>query len=480
MSGLVAAGNPATAEAAKEILARGGNAVDAAVAACFAAFVAEPLLASAGGGGLLLASLPDREPVAVDFFPHAPGLAGPVREADLDFVPVEVNFGPARQTFHVGRGTAAAPLALPGLALAAKEFGTLPLCALAAPAVSLAETGVRVTRETADVFALLRPILARDQDTCALYSVNGHLPHAGDTLYMPQLAASLEAFAARQGFDAETRLLIAEAFGPVNGGQLTMADLAAAVPRIVSPRKLHLGEYEIFTSPHIGGGLVAHIARRIAELEAAHDTDHSEHEAVRLVARASREGHAARADYSLLGGTTHISVADGRGGVASVTLTNGEGCGHLIPGTGIQMNNFLGEEDLNPRGFHQHAAGDGLPTMIAPTLARGPGGLFALGSGGANRIRSVVAQVLRRALRGDSLSDAVLAPRVHAEDEQVWIELADRSEPEVVVEALEQVFEQVHTFDGRAFFFGGVQIVTEHADGRLEGFADPRRGGAVR
>jgi len=162
-----------------------------------------------------------------------------------------------------------------------------------------------------------------------------------------------------------------------------------------------------------------------------------------------------------------------------MTLTNGEGSGHCIPGTGIQLNNFLGEEDLNPGGFHEFDAGAPLPSMIAPTIVRSDAGVLALGSGGANRIRSVVSQVLYRvAFQSVPLEDAVMAPRVHAEEREVWVELADRDHPERIVAKLEEAFGSVYTFPFRAFFFGGVHAVFARGD-QVTGIGDPRRGGAV-
>src|SRR5690606_5047959 len=174
------------------------------------------------------------------------------------------------------------------------------------------------------------------------------------------------------------------------------------------------------TSPRLGGRLVAMIMEELALGSIADD----EAEEVLRRARASRSGHRARTGLpAARGSTTHISVVDQAGGAASVTLTSGEGCGHVVSGTGVHINNFLGEEDLNPTGFHLHRPGDALPTMIAPTIAvHRDGRVIALGSSGANRIRSAVSQVLHAIVRCQlPIEQAVAAPRVHGEDQGVWV-----------------------------------------------------------
>src|SRR4029077_2656932 len=124
-----------------------------------------------------------------------------------------------------------------------------------------------------------------------------------------------------------------------------------------------------------------------------------------------------RAAGDLLGSTTHISVLDGGGMCASVTCSNGSGSGVLVPGTGVILNNMLGEEDLNPLGFHAIAPGRRVPSMMAPTVVRRDGEIeLGLGSAGSNRIRSAIVQTAVRAVeQGMSAGEAVRAPRLHFE-----------------------------------------------------------------
>jgi gamma-glutamyltranspeptidase/glutathione hydrolase len=197
----------------------------------------------------------------------------------------------------------------------------------------------------------------------------------------------------------------------------------------------------------------------------------------RLAARFLDQARRAGADR--LGSTTHITAVDGDGRCASVTCSNGTGSGLVVPGTGVHVNNMLGEEDLNPHGFHRQPAGRRMPSMMSPTVVLADGGLEAgLGSGGSNRIRSAILQTIVR-LVGDRLDveTAVVAPRVHFEGGSV------QAEPGIDEGALERLagrgYEVVRWPD-RNVFFGGVHAVArDPRTGAMSGAGDPRRGGAV-
>ena len=179
---------------------------------------------------------------------------------------------------------------------------------------------------------------------------------------------------------------------------------------------------------------------------------------------------------SQLGSTTHISVLDGDGRACAVTCTNGEGSGVIVPGTGIHLNNMMGEEDLSPLGFFTHPPGRRLPSMMAPTVVERDGEvLLALGSAGSNRIRSAILQVILAVIdRGLSLVDAVEAPRVHWEAGTVY------AEPGADADALAAAGYEVALFESLNVFFGGAQAVRrDPVSGDMVGAGDPRRGGAV-
>jgi gamma-glutamyltranspeptidase/glutathione hydrolase len=475
MPGVVAAGQRDTAEAGAEILRIGGNPVDAAIAACAAAFVAEPLLCSAGGAGIMTVAMDGAEPLVIDFFSDMPGL-GLGSAGERDFQAVHIDFGSARQVFHVGRASAAVPGILPGLAAAHAHLGSLPLSELVAPAIRLARDGVPVSIETAYTFKLLWDLLQVNPETMRALAGDTR-PQLGSVLRNLELAETLHAFGATGRMpDRMIEGLLSE-FGPARGGLITEDDVRNYRPRIGPPVLETIGDWTICLPPSPGGRLAMLVTHTLAqEAPRADEAD----EIVRL-ARASQTAHAARGRGTWLGSTTHISVLVPGIGAAAVTITSGEGCAHLVPGTGVHLNNFLGEEDLNPHGFHLHRPGARLPTMIAPSVAlRGQTPCLALGSGGSNRIRSIVGEVLyRRVVAGADLPAAVAAPRVHAEDDAVWLEMGGLRDPAAVHAALAASFGTVYAFPGRDFFFGGVHSVDFDTAGALHGVGDLRRGGVA-
>jgi gamma-glutamyltranspeptidase/glutathione hydrolase len=149
-----------------------------------------------------------------------------------------------------------------------------------------------------------------------------------------------------------------------------------------------------------------------------------------------------------------------------------------VPGTGVHLNNMLGEADLNPHGYHRHPPGRRIPSMMAPTIVlRDDKPEIALGSAGSNRIRSAILQTIINVVdHGMAASDAVEAPRVHFEDGVV------DAEPGVdpdALEALERDGWTVERWAARNLYFGGVQAVArDPSTGELSGGGDPRRGGA--
>ena len=176
-------------------------------------------------------------------------------------------------------------------------------------------------------------------------------------------------------------------------------------------------------------------------------------------------------------GTTHISIIDGDGNTASLTLSNGEGSGYIAPGTGVMLNNMLGEEDINPRGFHQWPPDTRLCSMMAPSLAVGlEGVLTALGSGGSNRLRTAILQVLVNVLDfGQTLDHAVTAPRIHFERDLLSVEPG--FDP-ALIDALARNFPETQRWQELNLFFGGVHAVSFNpADGQFQAAGDPRRGG---
>ncbi len=177
------------------------------------------------------------------------------------------------------------------------------------------------------------------------------------------------------------------------------------------------------------------------------------------------------------GSTTHVSAIDADGGMASLSSSNGSGSGVVLPGTGILLNNMMGEEDLNPAGFGRIAPGTRMTSMMAPSLLLRDGEpVIALGSAGSNRLRSAILQtVVNMVDCGLGAEAAVRRPRVHPEGDGVDVE---GGVPEEAVRALAGDGHRLRRWGDVNLFFGGVSAVARGAGG-LEGAGDPRRGGAA-
>jgi gamma-glutamyltranspeptidase/glutathione hydrolase len=172
--------------------------------------------------------------------------------------------------------------------------------------------------------------------------------------------------------------------------------------------------------------------------------------------------------------TTHLSCVDGDGLAVSITASMGYGSGLVVPGTGIPMNNTLGEPELNPRGFHALVPGERLVSSMSPTVVSSEeGGLISLGSPGASRIPTAILQTVINVVDfGMSLEEAVLAPRFHAEDDLFAYEAGART-------AELDGYERVLSYETPNMYFGGVNAVRRTPAGRFEAAADPRRSGGT-
>jgi gamma-glutamyltranspeptidase / glutathione hydrolase len=486
--GVVAAGHPLTAEAGARVLREGGNAVDAAVGAVLTSFVTESPLTGLGAGGYMLVHTGSEE-VVLDFFVAAPGADGIERRSEL--VPIPVHFTPtAIQIFHVGAASCGVPGTAAGLAAALKRFGTVPLDELAAPPARLAREGVVINAEQAYFVRILAPILTHYEEAAEIYAPEGDLLIEGDTFRFPALGDALERLGA-EGAAPFYRGEVAAAISDwvlERGGTLANADLAAYEPIFREPVAAGFAGRRVLSNPPPSSGGIL-IAYALELLERAEDTGLEQVVEAMEAAQNARteefldglaeEGFAKRFLADRLGSTTHITAVDAEGRCASVTCSNGTGSGLVVPATGVHVNNMLGEEDLNPLGFHGHPAGRRLPSMMSPTVVLRGGELEAgLGSGGSNRIRSAVLQtILRLVVDGLDAPGAVLAPRVHFEAGAVQ---AEPGVDEAALQRLEQRGYQVVRWSELNVFFGGVHAVARDPDtGELRGGGDPRRGGAV-
>lgn len=508
---MVAAGHRLSARAGAQALARGGGAVDAVCAAAFAAAVAESPLTGPGAGGFLLVRSPAGETALLDFFVAAPGLGPHGRRLDpgtLDSFTVP--FGGADQVFHIGPASVAVPGMVAGLGEAVRRFGRLSLSEVVAPAVSLAREGVVLTRETGYLHQILADMLTATPAAAAVYAPGGHLLGPGERVRFPDLAETL-VHLGETGPSTMHDGPLAEALVAhmaASGGYVTAEDLRAYRVLDRTPLRFAYRDTTVLTNPppSSGGALIA-AALAVME-EGARPTSEAEH--YRAVTRAGVAANALRDETFLAdlheedcmerlwarrtargrdegpgegetrkpaGSTTHVSAIDADGGMASLSSSNGSGSGVVLPGTGILLNNMMGEEDLNPAGFGHLAPGTRMTSMMAPSLLlRGGEPVIAVGSAGSNRLRSAILQTVVNMVDGGlDAEEAVRRPRVHPEGEGVDVE---GGVPEEAVAALAADGHRLRRWGEVNLFFGGVSAVARGADG-LEGAGDPRRGGAA-
>jgi gamma-glutamyltranspeptidase/glutathione hydrolase len=285
------------------------------------------------------------------------------------------------------------------------------------------------------------------------------------------------------------------------GGLLTREDLAAYHVVERSPASVRYRGREVLTNPppSSGGILIADALGILERFEGPHD-DFVVAEVIASTNRArdeefllglATEGYleqflakealdsVATEVRSRLGNTTHIAVLDADGTCASVTCSNGSCSGVVVPGTGMHLNNMLGEQDLNPFGYHRHEPGARVPSMMAPTVVLRDGRPeIALGSAGSNRIRSAIVQTIIAVIdHGLPAQEAVSRPRLHVEGTEV------EAEPGVDNAALDELEGKgwaVRRWSEQNLYFGGVQAVARNPEtGALTGGGDPRRGGVA-
>jgi len=438
--GAIAAGHPLSARAGAEVLAAGGNAVDACLTAAFVAAVVEGPLTGPAGGGFMLVARPDEEPVVLDcFFAVPTEPLGELEEVVIDFEDA------GTQIFHVGPGSVAVPGLVAGLEEAHRRYATLEWDVVLGPALELARTGrVPVDESRAFLHAILREILLRSDAGMRVYGDAAHVA-------TEELVATLERV--RDTGRAAVQELVPE----------LAADIAAYEVAARAPLAGELLGLTVLTTPppSRGGSIVLEILESL--------TAHGE-PGLDDMARAVSTAYE-RSWQGVLTGTTHISVVDADGTAVGLSSTLGSGSGIFRGGT--QLNNMLGEVDVIGGGTR--SPGERLPSMMTPTVVLDSGRpRLVLGSAGSVRLAGAIAQVAWRALGGAPIAEAIDAPRLHAEGTTLHLE---GGRPDEEIQRLPGSWEVVR-WGGQNLFFGGVQAVVRYPDGTLAAAGDPRRGGA--
>jgi gamma-glutamyltranspeptidase/glutathione hydrolase len=484
MRGAIAAGHPLTAQAGARVLEDGGNAVDAAVAAALVSWVAESPLTGPGAGGFMLVHRArDHSTRVLDFFTAVPGLGA--RRPRADLISVDVDFtSSSTQVFHIGAGSVAVPGAPLGLEEAHRTFGRLPWRDLFAPSIDLARDGVELNRPQAYLHGILDVILRHSEASRAIYDHDGSRFRVRETFAIPDLVSTLEALresGARELYrGAIAQRLVAHV--QAEGGIITKRDLAEY--RVVRRRPVRTDfrgqEFLSNPPPSAGGTLIAYGLGLLDDVGAPGSA-----EAIDALARVMR----AQADVSarprprlsklleeravVTSGTTHISVVDGDGNAVALTASTGSGSGVVVPGTGIHLNNMLGEFSL-PR---EPRPGSRLSSGMSPSLVLRDGRpRLVVGSAGSLRLRGAVMQVIVNVVQhGLSVREAIDRPRVHLDGSTLNCEGGhDPGE----LEKLEQMGWDLVRWRARNLYFGGAAAVEVRDAGALAAAGDPRRGGA--
>ena len=492
----MASGHPAVSAAGAAVLSAGGNAFDASVAAGFAGTVAEPALTSLGGGGFLLAfeGTSSRSTI-FDFFVDTPGRGRANAALEPHFVPITIHFTESNQIFNAGRGSVAVPGTLKGLLHVHEQLGRLPLRDVLEPAVSLAREGIRLNHHQAHFLEILNPIMCLTPDSRALYSRDGAPFAAGELWRNPELANFLETLPDNRGADFyEGRLAERIEREMRDDGLLTAEDLASY--RVIERTPIEVGyrghRFLSNPSPSFGGALLT-VSLTLLETQPLTELAWGSPEHLALLVALQTEvdrlrgsGCLAASDLApeapsqsvhrlrqAIRGTTHVCVSDAEGNVASMTNSNGEGSGCVVPKTGIMLNNMMGEDDLHPDGFHASPPGERVASMMSPSVVlRDERPYLALGSGGSKRIRSAILQVLTQVIDfSRALEPSVAAPRIHWDGTTLQIEPGFAPE---TIAALAQRW-PVNVWRACDVYFGGVHALMPG----LCGAADSRRGGAV-
>jgi len=498
----VAATGTTALDAALEVAADGGNAVDAAIAAAMTGMSTEPGIVSLMGGAFVSIWPAGGDPVVVDGNVEMPGRGLDPSRFGGGIRHVSTNYG-GGVTMAAGHGSVANSGAMQGLSLAQELHGRLPWSRLVEPSVRACRDGHPIGASAALYLGIVRDSLfAEDAEAYALVSRADRSPlQAGDVVQNSDLADILELLGA-QGPSLFTsgavgRVLVDEM--ERGGGLITREDLLAYEPVVRTPTMRRLGPWQVALNPppSVGGPMLAVMLGELARGGSWSWLDVIEIQRKVLSYRLSvhdrstdllKDGQVlleAVERYGLPGlptsaSTAHVSAVDADGTACAITMSSGYGAGMVVPGTGILLNNALGEPELNRLGLHALAPGTRLASNMAPTTARHESGAaLAIGSPGADRITTALMQVLGRSLlHGVDLAAAIDAPRLHVRFLEDGSPLVEHEPDAAIDEAVAASGLSANAFPDRHMYFGGVGAALG-SGGSLQAAGDSRREAAV-
>jgi gamma-glutamyltranspeptidase / glutathione hydrolase len=444
----VAAGHSETAAAGAEVLARGGSAADAAVAAALVSCVAETVMTGLLGGGHAV------------YFDAASGtvrnldcfVAVPSGEGAAPLESLQVEFGDELVHYAIGASSCAVPGLPAGLDALWRAYGRLPWPDLVEPALQLARTGVAMPKAHVACLAMLAPVMTM-REGAALYAPGGELLAEGDLLRQPGLVAALELVRDEGAASVYTGSIAASLLDLIatRAGSITADDLAAYTAVWSEPADCGFADRQIRTRAGLSG-----LPELLALFDPAGGSD--------ALLEALEHG------TTIDGHTTNLTVVDADGNACVLTSSLGLGSGDWLPGLDLHLNSMLGETDLLREPLRPGAR---MASMMAPTLVFDPDGLeLALGAAGGTRLRTALAGVLVAVVHDGAAPQAAIdRPRFHPANGLVN---AEPGVDERWLVSLEARGRSVRRWSALHHYFGGVSAI-----GRTGAGADPRRSGAV-
>jgi gamma-glutamyltranspeptidase/glutathione hydrolase len=470
--------------AAERIASIGGSVVDVAIVAVLTAMCTEPGVCAPGGGGFLTIDIPHNDPVVIDGYLAQPGKGFHDEPIGTE---IWMEYGGGMSTI-VGPGSIAVPGAFAGMEMASNMFGKAPWVELMEAVAVTVEHGFPLGRAAYNYLVhSAEPIFSSDPAARSALFKDGALKAIGDLVVFENLGSTLR-YIGEEGSEVlymgDLGKAIVEDLES-RGGQLTRTDLESyrAITRTPLSMELKDWRFELNPPPAIGGVTVALALNDAANSEldgprAWVDALVSAFQ-VRLEDLQIGDGFGSAAESVLVRAglrspsTVSIAAVDGEGGAVAGTFSAGYGSGVTPGGTGLMMNNGMGEAELSPRGLTATSPGLRMMSNMAPTVARHDSDVFAIGSPGADRITSALVVTLESLLGGMGLDGAVEHPRVHPEFGDWGVRIA--AEPGLDLAHLPY---DIRWFDELHMFFGGVNGAALEG-GKLHGHSDSRRGGAV-
>ncbi|MCB9091533.1 MAG: gamma-glutamyltransferase [Halobacteriovoraceae bacterium] len=501
----IAADAPSTVAAGVRIAEQGGNAADIALCCAITATLTEVLMCSLGGSAFISIKKPGAEPVVYDGCDAMPTVSNEVKEGKKkSWKTVHLEYGDGIN-INVGHGSVAVPGMLKAVEQAWRDHGSLSWKEIVAPAIELAKSGVPANGTMTQWLGVTRKDIFFDQmESRRSFFPDGENCIVRDEIYkLPHYDQTLQYIAdegSRALYEGELAKMFVKEMSE-NGGFVTMEDLKNYRTIIRKPLMIESQGYQLALNPPpaVGGAMVGSMIQ-------LYDRDWSKDlptdQSVLNIAKAQQVMFSLRKNETVEGWdevkaqailekkwltkyseklfsphTMHISVVTEDGTMIAITMSAGYGSGISVTGTGIALNNTMGEPELSPKGYFTIPTGERLVSNMSPVVAwNKEGKCLAFGSPGASRITTTIFQGwVRFAYEKMKFEDIVPAPRLHLDNEGG--EFIAQYEPGVDVSALEGKY-KMRPFDDKNMYFGALNIAGKDSEGKMHAVSDSRRHGA--